>query len=456
MTFVFFKNIIKVVNNVRFAHFTVTRKMKNCTLPFSGTFGKEKEMVKTRKDNKGRALRKGETQRKSDMTYIYTYTDPNKKRRYIYAKDLPTLREKEDKLKRDQLDGLSTYIAGKATLNYVFDRYISMKYDLRESTRSNYIYMYDHFVRNDFGMKSITEIKYSDVRFFYYHLLNECNLQANTVDTIHTILHPTFQLAVRDDIIRKNPSDGVMAEIKKKAGKNKGVRHALTVEQQRAFMKYIADTPHYNHWLPLFTVLLGTGCRVGEVIGLRWKDLDYEKRLIHINHSVTYYARGRGEKRKSEFAVSLPKTEAGIRTIPMMPAVYKAFQEEYAAQKETGFNSVEIDGMTGFIFCNRFGNIHNPQTINHAIKRILENHNAEELIRAKKEKRPPVIIPHISCHHLRHTFCTRFCENESNLKVIQAVMGHANIETTMDIYAEVTDAKKTEAIENLANKLNIF
>ena len=413
-------------------------------------------MTKARKDNRGRALRKGESQRKSDLSYLYTYTDPFGKRRYIYAPDLRTLREREDKLKKDQLDGLDVYAAGNATLNYVYDRYMSTKYDLRKTTRSNYNYMYDHFVRDGFGTRKIAEIKYSDVKYFYYYLLNDCNLQANTVDTIHTILHPTFQLAVRDEIIRKNPSDGVMAEIKKKAGKNKGVRHALTVEQQRAFMNYTANNPIYCHWLPLFTVLLGTGCRIGEIIGLRWEDLDYENRTISINHSVTYYARESGKTRKSEFAVSLPKTSAGVRTVPMMDAVYEAFQEEYEAQKENGFNSTVIDGMTGFIFCNRFGNIHNPQTVNRTIKRILENHNAEEVLKARKERRQPVIIPNFSCHHLRHTFCTRFCENETNIKVIQAVMGHANIETTMDIYAEVTDSKKKEAIENLSRKLDVF
>lgn len=190
-----------------------------------------------------------------------------------------------------------------------------------------------------------------------------------------------------------------------------------------------------------------------EIIGLRWEDLDFEKRMIHINHSVSYYVR---DNRKSYFAVSLPKTDAGIRTIPMMDAVYEAFQEEREVQRETGFNSTVIDGMTGFVFCNRFGNIHNPQTVNRTIKRILENYNAEEIVKAKKERRQPVIIPHFSCHHLRHTFCTRFCENETNVKVIQSVMGHANIETTMDIYAEVTDLKKTEAIEVLSLKLDIF
>ncbi len=412
-------------------------------------------MAKARKDNRGRALRKGESQR-TDNTYVYTYTDPFKKRRFIYARDLQTLREKETDLIKNQLDGLDVYLAGNATLNFVFDRYMSTKYDLRRTTRSNYIYMYDHFVREGFGQRKIGEIKYSDVMYFYYYLLNEKNLQANTVDTIHTVLHPTFQLAVRDEIIRNNPSDGVMAEIKRKAGKNKGIRHALTVEQQRAFMNYTANSPIFYHWYPLFTVLLGTGCRIGEIIGLRWEDLDYENRLISINHSVTYYAREGNKTRKSEFAVSLPKTEAGIRTVPMMDAVYEAFKEECEVQRENGFNSTVIDGMTGFIFCNRFGNIHNPQTVNRTIKRILENYNAEEVLKAKKERRQPVIIPHFSCHHLRHTFCTRFCEKETNVKVIQAVMGHANIETTMDIYAEVTDAKKKEAIENLSHSLDIF
>ena len=134
----------------------------------------------------------------------------------------------------------------------------------------------------------------------------------------------------------------------------------------------------------------------------------------------------------------------------------RPLKEEYEVQKENGFNSTVIDGMTGFIFCNRFGNIHNPQTVNRTIKRILENYNAEEVVNAKKERRQPVIIPHFSCHHLRHTFCTRFCEKETNIKVIQAVMGHVNIETTMDIYVEVTDAKKKEAIENLSHNLDIF
>ena len=410
-------------------------------------------MAQARKDLRGRALRKGEVQRASDKRYMYTYTDPLGRRKFIYANDLATLREKEKQLMKDQLDGLDLYVAGKATINDVFDRYMSTKYDLRETTRSNYLYIWEHFVKDTFGKKRIADIKFSDLLQYYLYLLNDEEIALGTLDSVHCLIHPTFQLAVRDEIIRHNPSDGVMKEVSKRAGKSRGVRHALTLEQQRAFMDYIANHPVYYHWWPLFTVLLGTGCRIGEGLGLRWQDLDFEKRTISINHSLVYYPEG--SSRRSVLKVSKPKTEAGIRIIPMLDIVYDAFQMELEEQEETGYNQIEIDGMTGFIFTNRNGSAPNPQTVNRTIKRIISSYNADEVVRAKRQRREPVILPDFSCHHLRHTFCTRLCENETNLKVIQTIMGHRNIETTMDIYAEATEQKKQESIERLSN-LNIF
>ena len=410
-------------------------------------------MAKARKDERGRALRKGEVQRASDKRYMYSYTDPLGRRKFIYANDLATLREKEKQLVKDQLDGLDLYAAGKATINDTFDRYLSTKHDLRATTRSNYIYMYDRFIRDTFGKKKIAAVKYSDVLQFYYHLLNEKDLSLSTLDSVHTLLHPTFQLAVRDEVIRKNPSDGVMKEVSKGSDKSRGVRHALTIEQQRAFMNYIAEHPVYYHWWPLFTVLLGTGCRIGEALGLRWEDLDFEARAININHSLVYYPVG--DSRTSVQRISKPKTEAGIRSIPMLDVVRDAFQMERDEQEESGYSEVEIDGMKGFVFINRFGSVSNPQAVNRAIKRIVSSYNAEEILSAKRERREPLILPDFSCHHLRHTFCTRLCEHETNLKVIQSIMGHRNIETTMDVYAEATERKKQESFEHLSS-LDIF
>lgn len=400
-----------------------------------------------RKDGKGRALRKGECQR-SDGRYVYTYTDPFGKRRYIYSKNLLKLREKEEKLIRDQMDGLNVYVAGTATINMVFDRYLSTKCELKSTTRSNYIWTWNYFIRDTFGKKKIGDVKYSDVLQFYTYLIKDRGIEVNSLENVNTVLHPTFKLAVRDDIIRKNPADGAFAEVKKRFGGRRKLRRAMSVEQQKAFIRYIEESPFFDSWYPLFTTLLGTGCRVGEVIGLRWDDVDLEKRTININHNLTYYPR-REDTYTCEFRISTPKTEAGIRTIPMMGPVYDVLSGEYERQLEEGFCTKSIDGMTNFIFTNRFGNPHNPQAINRAINRILAAYNSEEEVKAVREKRDPVMIPHISCHIFRHTFASRLCEKETNIKVIQQIMGHADVATTMNIYAEVNEATTRQSIESL-------
>lgn len=413
-------------------------------------------MAKSRRDTKGHALRKGEYQRSQDGRYAYSYTDALGNRRTVYAVDLRELRIKEDQLKKNQLDGLDLYTAEKTTLNQLFDRYILTKKNLRETTKSGYIYTYDHYVRDGFGLRRISDIKYSDVLYFYQYLLEERNLSVCTIDNVHCVLHPAFDMAVRDDILRRNPTDDVMAEMKRKEGKNKGIRHALTKEQQRAFMNYIANSPVYYHWWSLFTFLLGTGCRIGETIGIRWEDVDFDNRKISINHSISYFSRNEDGVSKCGYMVSLPKTESGVRIIPMLDDVFDALEYEREQQRESGYNTTEIDGMSGFLFQNRYGGLVHPQSVNKAIKRICEAYNDEAIKKAKKNGTEPVILPNFSAHHLRHTFATRLCENVSNLKVIQSVMGHANIETTMDIYAEATESKKQEVFDEISRNGGFF
>lgn len=396
-------------------------------------------------------LLKGESKR-SDGRYMYRYTDSNGKRQAIYSKSLTDLRMKERQIARDKKE-LDEYVTTGATVNFVFDRYISMKTNLKQNTRSNYLYIYDKFIRNSFGKRNINEIKYSDVKQFYVSLLKE-GLQVNTLDNIHSVLHPTFQLAVRDNVIRNNPSDGVMAELKKNDGKNKGVRHALTLAQQRAFLNYTANSPVYCHWLPLFVFLFGSGCRIGEAVGIRWEDVNFEKKEISINHSLEYML---DENRKAEWHVSTPKTAAGIRLIPLLKDVEEALLEERQYQQETELaNAAEIDGMTGFLFTNRFGKLLLPNSVNRAIVRISDAYNAEETVLAAREKREPILIPHFSAHHIRHTFATRLCEHESNLKVIQSIMGHADIATTMNIYAEATKDRNTKTADMINNSDQFF
>lgn len=255
--------------------------------------------------------------------------------------------------------------------------------------------------------------------------------------------------------IRKNPVDGAYCEIKKRNGGSRKTRRALTVEQQRELMDYVANNPCFYHWYPFFLFLLATGCRIGEAIGIRWDDIDLERRVININHSLTYYQRS-DDSFRCEFRVSLPKTEAGVRLIPMMPQLYEVLKDEYDRQTKEGFCETNIDGMTNFVFTNRFGNPHNPAAVNRAIKRIVDTHNAEEEVEAKKKRRDPIIIPRFSCHIFRHTFASRFCENETNIKVIQEVMGHADVSTTMNIYAEANPEVTRASIEKLAKNMDIL
>ena len=255
-------------------------------------------------------------------------------------------------------------------------------------------------------------------------------------------------MAVRDNVLRINPSDGVMAEIKKKSKNRPEPRHALTIVEQRAFLDFL-DRPENERWKSLFVTMFGTGCRVGEVIGLTWDDVDFDANTISINHNLTYHPMTENGN-KCEFDLTLPKTAAGIRTIPILDNVREVLLEELEYQRDTGMRCVsEVQGMRGFIFFNRFGTIHNPQAINKAIKRLVDDHNCEEEINAVREGREPILIPRFSCHITRHTFCTRLCESNNNVKLIQTIMGHKDIQTTLDIYAEISEAKQQEIFQGL-------
>ena len=405
---------------------------------------------KTRKDKKGYMLRTGECQRK-DGRYSYAYTDRWKKRHVVYATSLVELRELEKQIRMDLDSGIDPNAAKVMTVNDAFDRYISRKYDLKPTTKSNYQFNYDHFVREGFGQEKIGKIRYSDVKKFYYDLMKERGIKPRTLDGINTVIHSTFKMAVRDEIIRSNPAEGVMAEIKKSNLWVKTRKCGLTVPEQRELVEFMKDSHQFKGWVPVITVLLGTGMRIGECLGLRWEDIDLDKRLISVNHNLVDYQDR--DIRKQVRKIQTTKTRAGVRMIPMIDEVYEAFITEFELQSAIGFCEEEIDGYSGFIFTTTDQKLMSRSAVNNAIHRIVRIHNEEEEKKAKAEGREPILIPQFSAHQLRHTFCTRFCENETNLKVIQSIMGHSDITTTMDIYADATPEKKQEIMANLNGKI---
>ena len=360
-----------------------------------------------------------------------------------------SLREKIKQVQKDVSDGIR--IDNQKTVNDIFDLWISLKRNLKDNTKQNYIYMYQQFVAPDFGKKKISKLVKSDVRRFYNTLVDERGLKINTLDSIHTVLHPVLELAVEDGYLRNNPSDNVMRELKQSHNYDMEKKKALTVEEQNLFLDYLRDNEIYGHWYPVFAVMLGTGLRVGEVTGLRWSDVDLKEGTISINHTLVYYQHRDGKG--CYFSVNTPKTKAGIRTVPILDGVKHAFVEEKKWRMANGvLCNAKIDGFTDFIFVNRFGNVQHQGTLNKALRRIIRDCNEEQLASGKKN---PVLLPRFSCHTLRHTFATRLVESGVNIKAVQEILGHSDISTTMDIYVDAKEDFKKEEIKKAKNIIKI-
>ena len=186
--------------------------------------------------------------------------------------------------------------------------------------------------------------------------------------------------------------------------------------------------------------MLNTGMRVGEITGLRWRDVDFDTGLISVNHTLVYY--NHRDDLGAYFSINTPKTDAGKRTIPMIEGVREAFEMERQFQEKNGVKSTaRIDGYEDFIFVNRDGYVVHQGNLNKAIKRIARDCNDKILLEQGFEFNP-VLLPNFSCHILRHTFATRLCEAGVNLKVIQDILGHVDVSTTMNIYVDAMNELK--------------
>lgn len=220
------------------------------------------------------------------------------------------------------------------------------------------------------------------------------------------------------------------------------------MDEQLLFEQFLENSRQYNHWQPIFIVMLYTGMRVGEVTGLRWSDIDFEKNEINVNHTLVYYSH---EKNGCGFSVNSPKTPNSYRSIPMVKKVRDALlkQKEYMDVLESrgvNLNKV-IDGYTNFVFINRNGNLQNPTLLNKTLFRIMRDCNDEVLEKSFDENGDITLLPRFSCHNLRHTFATRLIEKGTNLKVAQDVLGHTDIRTTMNIYVDATNDLKNREMQ---------
>ncbi len=412
-----------------------------------------------RKDTDKRNLNKGEYQKKNGM-YEYRYKDIHGKTRSIYSWRLTAadkqpagkapcepLRDMIQAINEDKHNNIDTFVAKTTTLNDRFDIYIEGKINLRRSTKQNYIYMYDKYVRGTVGRMKMCDINYSIIQRLYNDMITKYGFKPNSMESLHTVLNPIFDRAVWDNLIDSNPCPMAMKQIRASDAWVKEKKLPLTLEQQQTFMRFLESSPKYRHWLNILTVLLGTGMRIGECLGLTWSECQFKTGMIVVTHTLNYRKQEDGHCR--HYVEFLPKTQAGIRSIPMFDEVRTALLEEKERQDRVGTAGTVIDGVSGWVFTNRDGTVFKEKNINDAIERIYKAYNASEQEAAEQEGREAFLLPHFTCHQLRKTFCTRLCESENRPKIVQAVMGHANISTTMDVYAEVEERAKKEAIVQL-------
>lgn len=388
--------------------------------------------MERRKDSRGRVLEKGESQRKNGL-YVYQYKDAIGVRRSVYAKTLSELRKREKQIKRDLADGIDT-IGAEITLNALFDQYLSLKKQIANSTRQNYMNLWNGNLREDrLGKMRICDIKKSDILRFY-NTLAQRGLKYSTIKVFSSMISPCLELAVDDDVLRKNPCKGCLKEFSNDADE----RLALTKKEQNELLDFVTESKIYAVYHPMLVFMIGTAVRCGEAIGLTWNDIDFKEREISINHQLIYKKRKGGYG----FYADNPKTEAGVRIIPMTREVHKALLEQRERQMSRGWNTnVVIDGYSDFVFSTKNKNPMMPSALNNFLLNIVNKYNHRE---NKK-----IQMPHISAHILRHTGCTRMAEAGIDPKVLQYIMGHSKIAVTMEVYNHVSTERGHAEMERL-------
>lgn len=383
-------------------------------------------MGQKRKDNKGRILRTGDSQR-ADGTYQYRYKQVSKgKWHYVYAQTLDELREKEKPIQKDVDDGIS-YCEGKITVIQLLERYISLKQGVRHATKVGYKFVLNLVKQEEFGCRQINTIKTSDAKLWFMKLQRD-GRGYSTITSVRGVVKPAFQMACDEDIIRKNPFTFSLAGV---VVNNTKKRVALTPEQQTIFMDFVRNDSYYSRYYDEFNVLLGTGMRVSEFCGLTISDLDFGNQKIRVERQLI-------KEKGGVYHVEKTKTESGVRFIPMTPDVFESLQNIVKNRRKPKTEML-VNGYTGFLLLDKN---ENPKVALH-----LEHHLQWTMKKYRRMHDEP--LPNITPHVLRHTFCTNLANKGMGIKDLQYLMGHSDAAITMNVYTHASYAKAEESMQKI-------
>lgn len=390
-------------------------------------------MSEKRRDNKGRVLRNGESQRK-DGRFMYKYTDNAGNIKYVYSwklvktdtvpkgvKDDLSLREKEKLIHRDLEDDISP-CGGEMTVLDLVKKYVSQKTGVKHNTKANYSFVINIIKKEDFGKKRIDKVKLSDAKGWLIKLQSD-GRGYSTIHSVRGVVRPAFQMAVDDDLIRKNPFEFQLATV---VVNDSVTREALTRKQERAFLKFVKEDKHFSRYYEGIYILFKTGLRISEFVGLTIADIDLKNGVIDVNHQLQ-------RKRNMEYVIEETKTECGTRLVPMTDEVKKCFRKIIENRKKPKTEPM-IDGKVGFLYLDKNDM---PMVALHWEKYF--QHICEKYNKIYKAEMPKV-TPHIC----RHTYCTNMANSGMNPKTLQYLMGHSDVSVTLNIYTHTgyDDAKK--------------
>ena len=389
-----------------------------------------------RRDKKHRVLRRGESVR-ADGKYQFKYHVDGKPK-FVYSWKLePTdplpvgkkpclsLRELEKQIGYD-LDQPLDPLRKRMTVIELVERYIETKVGVRPSTKMNYNYVIKLLQEEEFAQKKISEIKTSDAKLFLIKLQKEDGRGYSSIATIRGVLRPAFQMAVDDDLLQKNPFGFQLVGV---VINDTIIREAISRDQMRKFLRFVHDDVVYCKYYEVVYILFHTGMRISEFCGLTIKDIDFENRIINIDHQL---------HRDSHMNLSInpTKTNAGTRKLPMTEDVAEMFSAIIEDRPKPKIEPM-IDGYTGFLFLDSAGlpevAMHWEHRFNNMVKRYNEIYKVQ--------------MPNITPHICRHTYCTNMARSGMNPKTLQYLMGHSDIGVTMNTYTHLgLDAARDEMV----------
>ncbi|MFQ9892821.1 MAG: tyrosine-type recombinase/integrase [Emergencia sp.] len=390
-------------------------------------------MTEKRRDNRGRILKTRESQRK-DGRYVYKYKDAQGSMQTVYSwKLMPSdklpagkrpcisLREKERDIHRDVEDGIN--LSGKKmTLCQLYAKRNGHRVNVKPKTRTGRKYLMDILRQDKLGNASIGSIKPSDAKEWAIRMKQK-GYAYKTINNFKRSLKASFYIAVEDDWVRKNPFDFCLNAVLEDDCRPKT---ALSEEEEEKLLHFVKHDSTYNRYYDDILLLLKTGLRISEFCGLTVSDLDFDRRIIRIDHQLQKNA-------ENGYYIETPKTKSSIRQVPMSGQAAEAFRRviNRSGQKQ----EIAINGYSDFLFLNRKGLPMTASGYAAAFKNLTKKYN-------KIHESP---IPNITPHVLRHTFCTRLANRNMNPKSLQYVMGHANINLTLNLYVHASiETVKTE------------